>query len=33
VNFNEAVVDALERKVEYMRVCRREFSNVAMATL
>jgi len=33
VNFNGAVVDALERKVEYMKFCGRDFSNVALATL
>jgi glutathione synthase len=33
VNFNEAVVDAMERKVEYVKSCRRDFSNVALATL
>jgi len=33
VNFAHAVVEALERKVEYMRFYRRNFDNVAMATL
>ncbi len=33
VNFCAAVVDALERKVEYAAYYRRKFSNVAMATL
>ena len=33
VNFNNAVLDALERKVEYMRYYNRNFDNVEMATL
>lgn len=33
VNFNLAVMDAMERKVEYSRFYRRRFDNVAMATL
>lgn len=33
VNFAHAVVDALERKVEYANFYRRRFSNVQMATL
>ncbi|MDH3592535.1 MAG: glutathione synthase, partial [Planctomycetota bacterium] len=33
VNFNAAVVDALERKVDYVQSCNRVFSNVALATL
>ncbi|KAA3662243.1 MAG: glutathione synthase [Calditrichaeota bacterium] len=33
VNFSHAVVDALERKVEYMRYYRRNFDNDEMATL
>jgi glutathione synthase len=33
VNFNLAVIDALERKVEYMRYYRRNFDNDEMATL
>ena len=33
VNFNHAVVDALERKVSYMGFYRRNFDNVEMATL
>lgn len=33
VNFNVAVLDALERKVEYARYYRRRFDNVDMATL
>ena len=33
VNFNNAVIDALERKVEYMRYFRRNFDNDEMATL
>lgn len=33
VNFSRGVVDALERKVEYMRYYRRNFSNLDMATL
>jgi glutathione synthase len=33
VNFAKAVIEALERKVEYMRFYRRNFANVAMATL
>ena len=33
VNFNRAVIDALELKVEYMRYYRRNFGNVEMATL
>jgi len=33
VNFANAVIDALERKVEYAAYYRRNFSNVAMATL
>jgi glutathione synthase len=33
VNFSHAVIDALERKVEYMRYYRRNFDNEEMATL
>ena len=33
VNFNNAVIDALERKVEYMGYYRRNFDNDEMATL
>ena len=33
VNFNRAVIDALELKVEYMHYYRRNFANVEMATL
>ncbi|QDV43994.1 Glutathione synthetase [Stieleria neptunia] len=33
VNFTHAVLDALERKVDYMRYYRRNFSNVELATL
>jgi len=33
VNFNHAVIEALERKVEYMKYYRRSFDNVEMATL
>ena len=33
VNFNHAVIDALERKVEYMRYYRRNFDNDEMAAL
>ena len=33
VNFNHAVIEALERKVEYMKYYRRRFDNVEMATL
>ena len=33
VNFSTAVLDALERKVEYMKYYRRNFDNVEMATL
>jgi len=33
VNFSNAVFDALERKVEYMRYYRRNFNNIEMATL
>jgi len=33
VNFNHAVIDALERKVEYMGYYRRNFDNDEMATL
>ena len=33
VNFTHAVLDALERKVDYMRYYRRNFDNVDMATL
>jgi glutathione synthase len=33
VNFANAVIDALERKVEYAAYYRRNFSNVSMATL
>ena len=33
VNFSEAVIDALQRKVEYMAYYRRRFDNVDMATL
>jgi len=33
VNFNHAVIDSLEKKVEYMQYYRRNFDNVEMATL
>lgn len=33
VNFNNAVVDAIERKVDYMTYYRRNFENVELATL
>ena len=33
VNFNDAVVDSLERKVSYMGYYRRNFENVDLATL
>lgn len=33
VNFSEAVIEALERKVDYMAYYRRQFDNVDMATL
>ena len=33
VNFNIAVLEALEKKVEYMQYYRRNFDNVEMATL
>jgi len=33
VNFSEAVIDALERKVDYMGFYRRNFANAEMATL
>ncbi len=33
VNFTRAVLDALERKVDYMKFYRRNFSNVDLATL
>lgn len=33
VNFSHAVIEALERKVDYMRYYRRNFENVEMATL
>jgi glutathione synthase len=33
VNFTQAVLDALERKVEYSRFYDRRFDNVHMATL
>ncbi len=33
VNFTHAVLEALERKVDYMRYYRRNFSNVELATL
>ena len=33
VNFNEAVIHALEQKVDYMAYYRRRFDNVDMATL
>ncbi len=33
VNFTHAVLEALERKVEYMKYYRRNFSNVELATL
>ena len=32
-NFSEAVIQALERKVDYMSYYRRQFDNVDMATL
>ncbi|MDZ4832366.1 MAG: glutathione synthetase [Candidatus Melainabacteria bacterium] len=33
VNFTHAVIDALERKVDYMKYYRRNFDNIEMATL
>jgi len=33
VNFSHAIIDALERKTDYMSFYRRRFSNVQMATL
>ena len=33
VNFNDAVIDSLERKVDYMGYYRRNFNNTEMATL
>lgn len=33
VNFSNAVIDALERKVDYMKYYRRNFDNIEMATL
>jgi glutathione synthase len=33
VNFNDAVIDALERKTDYMNYYQRNFDNVEMATL
>ena len=33
VNFNHAVIAALERKVEYMKYYRRNLNNEEMATL
>ncbi len=33
VNFAHAVIEALERKVDYMTFYRRNFDNVDMATL
>ena len=33
VNFSHALIDALEKKVEYMRYYRKNFDNVEMATL
>jgi glutathione synthase len=33
VNFNNVVIDALERKVDYMKFYRRNFDNIEMATL
>jgi glutathione synthase len=33
VNFSDAVIEALERKVDYMAYYRRRFDNVDMATL
>ena len=33
VNFNQAVIQSLERKVEYMRYYRRNFDNIEMSTL
>ena len=33
VNFNRAVIDALEQKVEYMNFYKRNFDNIDMATL
>ncbi len=33
VNFTHAVLEALERKVQYMKFYRRNFSNVELATL
>ena len=33
INFNRYVIDALERKVEYMQYYGRNFDNVAMCTL
>lgn len=33
VNFSQPMIDALEKKVEYMRYYRRNFANIEMATL
>ncbi|AQQ69697.1 Glutathione synthetase [Limihaloglobus sulfuriphilus] len=33
VNFNDAVIDSLERKVKYMEYYRRNFDNIEMSTL
>ncbi len=33
VNFNYAVIDALERKVDYMTFYNRNFDNIELATL
>jgi glutathione synthase len=33
VNFTHAVIDALQRKVDYMTYYRRNFDNIEMATL
>jgi len=33
VNFSHAVIVALERKVQYMTFCQRNFNNTDMATL
>jgi glutathione synthase len=33
VNFSKGVIEALERKVDYMKYYRRKFENVEMATL
>ena len=33
VNFNQAVLESLSRKVDYMKFYRRNFSNIELATL